>query len=131
MDNRIFNVNGSGEEMLLAALRLAFMQDGSNRRCRGWQLTKNGLVLAWYVEGNTVPFPGSRGMTAEEVLPVVLSWLVGDDAKGVLMEGLDANADHDGDNSLGWRVFCEDWGHAGGCTTAICAVKPAYLWYGK
>ena len=131
MDNRIFNVNGSGEEMLRATLRLAFMQEGSSTRCKGWRLTKNGLVLTWYVDNDTAPFPVSNGMTADEVLPMVLSWLAGDDAKDVLMEGWDANASHDGENSLGWRVFCEDWGHVGGCTNAICAVKPAFMWHGK
>ena len=30
MDNRIFNINGIGEDMLKAALKLAFQQTGTN-----------------------------------------------------------------------------------------------------
>ena len=131
MDNRVFNVNGSGEQMLLDALRLAFSQDGSSTRCKGWRLTKNGLVLTWYVDKDTTPFPSSKGMTADEVLPMVLAWLGGDDAKDVVMDGWDANAAHDGENSIGWRVFVGNWGHVDGITNAICAVKPAFMWHGK
>lgn len=129
MDNRIFNVNGKGEELLLKALELAFEQ--SKCKCKGWLATKQGLVLAWYVDGKTTPLPTTAGMTAAEVLPLVLSWLKSDEAKAVETSGWDADMNHDGHNSLGWRVFCEDWGHVGGSSSAICAVKPAYMWHGK
>jgi hypothetical protein len=129
MDNRIFNVNGRNEELLLKALELAFEQSGF--KCKGWLATKQGLVLTWYVDGKTTPLPTTTGMTAAEVLPMVLSWLKSDGAKAVESTGWDADMDHDGHNSLGWRVFCEDWGHVGGSSSAICAVKPAYMWHGK
>lgn len=131
MDNRVFNVNGSGEQMLLDALRLAFLQEGKTALCKGWQETKNGLVLTWFVDKNQTPLPSTIGMTADEVLPIVTAWLRGGGAKDVVMDGWDANLDHDGENSMGWRVFVGDWGHVDGITNAICAVKPAFMWHGK
>jgi hypothetical protein len=49
------------------------------------------------------------------------------------LEGVDyANEpDHDGDNSRGWRIYNEVWGHVGGHRGAICAVEPAWLMHGK
>ena len=129
MDNRVFNVNGKTNDALLAALELAFSQAGS--KCKGWKATEKGLILMWYVDGTTTPLPTKEGMTASEILPMVLSWMKSDAAKEVEMTGWDANADHDGHNTVGWRVYCEDWGHVGGNSAVICAVKPAFMWHGK
>lgn len=127
-DNRIFNVNGRGDEQLLAALNLAFSQEGSS--AKAWKSSKrHGLILLWHNGTDGTPFPSA--MTAEECLPFIKAWLKSEDAKGVEMIGWDANADHDGDNGMGWRVYCEDWGHVDNSSSAICAVKPAMLWYGK
>ena len=131
MDNRVFNVNGSGDQMLLAALQLVFAQEGASVRCKAWQVTKQGLVLSWYPDKGTTPLPSSKGMTASEVLPMVLGWLSSVDLTDIEMEGWDRDCDHDGENSMGWRVFCEDWGHVGSNHYAICAVKPAFMWHGK
>ena len=44
MDNRLFNVNGNGDQLLLCTLRLVFEQVDS--KCKGWvQDEDNGLVL--------------------------------------------------------------------------------------
>lgn len=42
---------------------------------------------------------------------------------------------HDGDNEIGWRVYCEDWGKIytsdNRSIDGVIAIKPVYLWYGK
>lgn len=145
MDNRIFNVNGKGDEMLLRAIKLVFEQSGANTTAKAWSVTKKrGLILHWWydksetVQGNELfktetytkhPFPAN--MTAEQCLPFISAWLQSDEAKKTETVDDDANADHDGHNGPGWRVFCEGWGHVNSCSDAICAIKPVYLWYGK
>lgn len=134
MDNRIFNVNGRGLEMLHATLALAFWQEGWDERhatAIGWKVDpKHGLVLLWHADSsNAKLFPVP--LTADRVADMVFAWLSSDEAKNIPCEGWDANVDHDGDNEPGWRVYVEDWGHIGNDHYAICAVKPAYNWLGK
>jgi hypothetical protein len=131
MDNRIFNVNGKGSQMLLHTLELVFEQ--TNLKCVGWIFSKtHGLILTWHLDDkNIIPLPTTKGLTASEVLPVVLSWLESDMAKTIKLEHWDSNYQHDGSNSKGWRVYCEDWGHVADHSCAICAILPVFLWYGK
>jgi hypothetical protein len=132
MDNRVFNVNGRlhDKDQLLAALKLVIGQSG--HRVTGWKFDKKkGLILSWYSEDGVVSFPACNGMTAESILPIVLEWLSSDEAKTVVLKGWDMNADHDGSNSPGWRVYCEDWGFVGDCHSAVCAITPAFCWHGK
>lgn len=138
MDNRIFNVNGKSDEMLLLALQLAFLQEGEKTLARAWSFCKDhGLILHWWYNetwadrdiNSIIRFPGN--LTAIECLPFISSWLKGEDAEKVATTGWDADSDHDGHNSLGWRVYCGDWGHVNGHSNAICAIKPAYMWHGK
>jgi hypothetical protein len=133
MDNRIFNVNGRGDDMLLAALKLVFMQEGDNTTCAGWEYNSvKGLVLVWSTDDSREdvhPFPVP--LTAEQCFPFVRAWLDSDQARMVQQKGWDAKTDHDGSNGDGWRVYCEDWGHVGENHYAICAIKPVVLWFGK
>lgn len=39
--------------------------------------------------------------------------------------------DHDGDNSKGWCLYNEAWGHVGNSWAAIVAVKPRWAMHGK
>lgn len=132
MDNRIFNVNGSGSEMLLKALELVFKQEGDNTTCKGWQESKEGgLILCWWADGiddiTRLPAPCS----ATQCLSFVEQWLVGDFAKTVELSKWCGDQDHDGHNSNGWQVYVDDWGHVGDQRYSICAIKPAYMWHGK
>lgn len=130
MDNRLFNVNGSGDEMLKAALSLVFNQEGIGTTCKSWIQTKqHGLILLWIADkdSNELPVPTD----AETVFPLVSKWLEGDFAKEVILSNWCEDFDHDGSNSKGWQVYCEDWGHVAGNNYAICAIKPAYIWHGK
>ena len=130
MDNIVFNVNGRSEEMLLKAIELAFLQR-EYKTCVGWKISKKGFILSWSLSDKSTPFPGNVEFTPEEVLPMVTKWLKTVNLDEVEMEGWDGDCDHDGHNSRGWRVYSEDWGHVDGSWSAICAIKPAFMWYGK
>jgi hypothetical protein len=129
MDNRIFNVNGRGLEMLSQTLKLAFSQSG-NKLAKCWRfIPEKGFVLFWTdaADAHMLPAP----MDADALAPMIHKWMESTDAQQMKCEGWDANADHDGDNNPGWRVYVENWGHVADHWQAICAVRPVYLWYGK
>lgn len=158
MDNKVFNVNGKGSELLGKVLELAFMQEWgakSPATCTAWVEDKTkGLVLLSFICGSEPANKLPSKMTAAQILPMVEAWLASDFAKEVECTGWDADYQHDGSNSLGWRVYVEDWGHIntgkvnsvkcskchqeqkerlGGHSyhSAIVAIKPAYMWHGK
>jgi hypothetical protein len=130
MDNRIFNVNGCGKDHLALTLCLAFAQDfgSGSRMSKGYVIhPQKGMILLWSGSKDAVPFPCA--LSAEAAAEIVWQWLSSE--PGTECKGWDADYDHDGHNSLGWRVYCEDWGHVGHNHNAIVAVKPVYLWHGK
>lgn len=128
MDNRIFNINGKGREMLERTLDLALVQ-ANKRGFASWIVDpERGLVLCWLDKAGT-PFLGQVGASA--VAEMVMEWLKTDKATAVPPGRMCENHHHDGSNSAGWQVYCEDWGYVGANEYAICAVRPAYLWHGK
>ena len=130
MDNRVFNVNGRGDEMLLDVLRLVFKQAGQNTRCAAWiQAKEHGLILLWHKTENSHGFP--TPLKPESCLKFVSEWLASDQVKQVARVGWDADYDGDASNADGWRVYCEDWGHVADNHYAICAITPAAMWLGK
>lgn len=139
MDNRVFNVNGSGQETLAKVLELAFAQEGRNIKAKYFVVDKKkGLILLWYIhdswEKNVSKF--LTPLTAKAVTPVVMEWLRSDAAKDIELGDWDSDADHDGSNSEGWRVYCERWGHIKGedglsYNGSIVAITPAFMWHGK
>jgi hypothetical protein len=130
MDNRLFNVNGSGRDALLAALRLAFQQNGL-LKAKGWEQTKeNGLIICWTGDAdNIIPFPSD--LDADACLPFIQNWLQGKFSADVEYSEWCDNFDHDGHNSEGWQVYVDECGHVGANRYAICAIKRAYCWHGK
>ncbi len=144
--NMIFNVNGRGKEKLTATLKLAFSEYNKNP-CKAWSFSKQaGLVLSWCYNKNgaTGQHPLPVALNAESCVDFVWEWLQSEQAKTVIQTGNDMDADHDGHNELGWRVYLEEWGYVYGETSengvkqyapggnyAICAIKPVYLWFGK
>lgn len=136
-DNRILNVNGRGVRMLEAAISLACddgysdLKNSTAKRIIGCLVSpEHGLIWLWSACDNCARYPAP--LTPRQAAEISLEWLASEEAKQIPFKDWDANADHDGDNSLGWRVYCEDWGHVGPATWhAICAVRPAYLWHGK
>lgn len=139
MDNRVFNVNGKGTETLTQVLELAFNQLGKNTRAKGFVFDqKKGLILLWYLpekvfgseQHNKIQkFPAP--LTANGVAPIVMEWLSSEEAGQVQLSDWDLNIEHDGHNSLGWRVYVEDWGHIGNYNGTIAAITPAFMWHGK
>lgn len=129
-DNRQFNVNGRGKEMLVQTLELAFAQQGDKARATGYFLAPDhGLVLVWCESARPEHlFPAP--LTASAAAEMVWAWLESKPSIAIRSQW-DRDADHDGDNSVGWRVYCEDWGHVDGRANAIVAVKPVFLWHGK
>jgi len=133
-DNKIFNVNGCGQEKLLATLRLVQMDNNNPiyNKFKAYKISKkHGLILFWYIEKNDTSIPFPTELTAEEVAPIVMKWLNTKEAMETEMSDWDKNIDHDGSNSVGWRVYCEDWGHVDNSNCAVCAIKPVFLWHGK
>lgn len=141
MDNRVFNVNGRGLDMLEEALKLAFFQDGfsgDSETAVGWTFNPDkGLVLLSSIPDSVndvskyVRFPVE--MSADEVAPIVYKWLESNEAKNMKLSGWDAYCrDEEVENESGWRVFIEDWGHIEGVSgSPICAITPSANWLGK
>lgn len=146
MDNRIFNVNGplhtnhqreKDVEQLAATLDLAMRQRGENTKAVGWSVLPDvGLVFYWTEPANIAePFnrflaPMGRG-DSQPLAHMAAQWLDTDEAKAMKHAGFDAEYIGDGDCGDGWRVSVGDWGHVGGRWEAICAVRHAFMWYGK
>lgn len=139
--NPIFRVNGLGLDALTSTLQLACaIRDGSERRhletrVRAYVIDpENGFVLLWsdsqiteHKNAGRFPVP----LSPDEVAPMVLRWLESDEAWQTPLEEWCENFDHDGTNKKGWLVYTGDWGHVGPHIYALCAVKPAYIWFGK
>ena len=77
-------------------------------------------------------------MSAEEFIPIVNSYLRSKRAEQVPLGQWEKYYGGDGSNSIGWRVFVDDWGHVGingdkhnWYHGAVCAIKRVNLWYGK
>jgi len=138
MDNRVFNVNGTDNyDNLLEVLKLGFKHGnfGLNRTVKGWSIDKeHGFVLHDFIpsfsnEGvNKFPLP----LNVESIYPIIQQYLDDKDTwNNTEFDKWDEDLDHDGHNTKGWRVYCEDWGHIGHNSGAFLTIKPAYMWMGK
>lgn len=133
MDNRIFNINGDGDDLLRSTLYFAFTQAGF-ATAKGWRISpEKGLILFWYVDEKdkgVTRFPSP--VCSDTVMHLVKDYLNNKDTwKNTKFEGFEIDASHDGHNTRGWRVYCEEWGHIEGVHYAFLAIKPMYLWHGK
>jgi hypothetical protein len=140
MDNRIFRINGCGKQMLANVLELAIYQHGgcyefdrNNHKVKGWTFSQNhGLVLLWAPnENNPKHHKFIAPLGPQALAETAYDWLATEEAKTVTHGQWEDDCDHDGHNSQGWLVYCEDWGHVDGDWRAFAAVKPVYLWHGK
>lgn len=127
-DNAIFNVNGDSLDKLIKTLELAF----NGKTVYGYKINeKLGIILYSYDSSSKKDITKFLiEHTPKQAAEIVFEWLKSDEASKVPCEGWDEDADHDGDNELGWRVYTEDWGHVDGDWNCL-AIKPAYMWYGK
>ena len=130
MDNKVFNVNGRSIHQLKQTLKLALTDEyGDIDKVGSWEIDKeHGFILnSISIRGNKFPIE----LPIEFITDIVWNWLHSEDAKKMNFEGWDDDADHDGHNELGFRVYCDDWGHVGYNHYALVAIRPAYCWYGK
>lgn len=128
MDNRIFNVNGISKQQLFFAIKLALTDEsGTENLVSSWEVDLNkGFIINWWNERG-IKFP--KAFSADMITDVVWEWLQTEEAMSMTFEGWDAKQNES--SKLGFRVYCEDWGHVGTNEYAIIAVRPAYIWYGK
>lgn len=132
MDNRVFNVNGPMRERLSDFLTEAI--DLAMKQCRadtvvGWEFVREHGVLLFSYGDCKNKFLAPLG--ADAVASMLRAWLVTEEARSMPHEGVDADADHDGSNGPGWRAYVESWGQVANRYGVICAVRPAFMWYGK
>lgn len=125
MFNRQFNINGSGKEMLLDTIRLAFLQEGKNCGAYSYIINpRKGLILFWNSTGTCFPV----GLSPETVTDIIWEWMKG--KTGFDPEQIDAWSSNY--NCIeGWRAYCETGGKVGEYSNVIIAVKPTYLWQEK
>lgn len=129
-DNVLLNINGKSDDDLISALRLSFAMHSSGG-ARGYiKHREKGLILLWYTGADKDAHEFPSKLSADQVMPMVTAYLGSEDAVNVELEHWESDADHDGHNSAGWRVYAEDWGHVVS-SRAICAVKRVFLWHGK
>jgi len=131
-DNRLFKVNGEGLDDLKAALKLVFKQEGDRTKARSWKITpEHGFILCWYETEKCDKFP-LNGISSDLVAEMIWEWLQAKETwENTVFGDWENDLDHDGSNKEGWVVYCENWGHVANLHSAICAVKPCYLWLGK
>jgi len=138
MDNRILNINGTGDELLRGAIQLAYWQDGllgtRETLATNWHVDeKYGFVAFAYAPYNfkdAAKFP--VGLDSNGLFETVVRWLRSTESEEIACEGWDRNYVGDASTERGWRVYVGDWGHVGRYNSGvICAIKPAYMWYGK
>lgn len=131
-DNVQLNVNGKKDTDLAAMLRLVFSMHAPQGAEAYIKDREKGLILLWYGGYDKASQQFPTRLDAEQVFHVVKAYLESEDAKQVSLPegGWDGDCDHDGSNSVGWRVYAEDWGHVK-THYAICAVKRVLLWHGK
>lgn len=120
MDNYHFDMTCIGEAAFRQAMTLAF---GSDKASGYLVKPDKGLIFTWIprAEDGVVLFPFK--MDGAGAADFALRWL----------NEVDYGKEpyHDGDNSRGWRLYNEAWGHVGDHHYAIIAVKPAWAMHGK
>lgn len=149
-DNLVFNVNGQSKEDFISAVKLVLSIRGGNSKTVAFRYVKGrGLVFFWSVPKEKDTIELMREMNPEKAAEYAWAWLHNSpDAKAEIeaLSGIDedddseesiANShwdrdlDHDGHNTVGWRVFVEDWGDVAGQWSASLCVKPVFVWHGK
>jgi hypothetical protein len=139
MDNNIFRVNGEYKPdhiQLSLAVESVMRQKGyiptNNMRVKGWSFdTTYGLILYWMESDHPDynSFPTKLG--PDEVTGIIINWLESEDADTVTLDPWCEDADHDGHNGKGFLLYVQEWGHVNQDSSAMFAVKPCYMWYGK
>ena len=138
MNNRLLNINGESKELLKLALNVAFNQDLTTKNdivpVQSWiESHEHGLILLWTQSSELAELATSfmSPMTFDTMCNMVWDWYTQNDPDKFKLEHWEHDADHDGFNKKGWRVYVNDWGNVGNYSCVTCAIKPIYLWLGK
>lgn len=124
MDNFAMRVVGAwsrnGDDDLTLALDIAF---NHHSRCVAWAVKGGALFLYW------TPIAGATKtltpLNARESHAMVTAWLDEADLPAEIPES-DAN-EEDG----AFEAWTNEWGHGGGESGALLAIKPRTRWLGK
>lgn len=145
MDNFHIDILAEGEETLLEALVIAFRHNAPGGTATHWaSLDTKFEGVEWHERdkpGPTRPTlvfywsdPSLKEATEilmyvkpREAATMVIAWM----DTLVKKDKFPPQPDHDGSNSRGFRVFCEQWGHVNDNHYAIVAVQPTWAMYGK
>lgn len=152
-DNKVFNVNGKQKDHFISTIKLVFLLLGDNTYTKAFKYVKGkGLVFYWAVPNGKDVVELMEKLDAEKTAEYIWAWLKkskeakeeieflaekgisdDDDDDEEYNESIrwDVDCQHDGSNSIGWRVFVDSWGHIEGKWETIACVKPVFLWHGK
>lgn len=119
MDNFHIDVTSMGEPAFRAALGLCRWP-----KVTGYRIGPGARIVLYWTSSSAKDYVAlPYWMTLDQAATFVLGWL----------EQVDycKEPDHDGSNSKGWRMYCEDWGHVDSDPYAFIAIEPTWAMHGK
>lgn len=119
MDNRKFSITAEGDNDFSLAMQIAF---GKYKKAVGYKVTGNVLLFYWVKSNDMTPLPFE--MDISQATEFAKGWLKS--VKPSIKQ-----PDHDGDNYVGFSVWCESWGQVGNDYAAFVAIEPIWAMYGK
>lgn len=118
MDNRRIDISAEGRADFDLAIKLGV----HIKRCTGYRVGKEGLVLYWAESDKATKLPYE--MDFKDIAEFAWGYLTKNPPAG-------KEPDHDGDNDKGFRIYNEAWGHVGGEWQAFIAIQSIWAMYGK
>lgn len=122
MDNKQFDIVGRSDRQLELAIEIAFTDEYSLNSAIGYEIKDGRFILysAAHKDMIKTPFP----MNFKFAISMIKEWLK-------ITEPRTKEPNTDGSTALGFRVYCESWGHVDGKWEAFAAIEPIWLVYGK
>lgn len=136
LDNFAMNIRARTKQSFEHAMAIAFATTayGASHWCEHPEF---GLILFYYYKDeeknfNGKPiFPFTHTLDALTATAFVWDWLIKADRTKFKLKEMDVHYSGDGNCEKAWRVYVENWGHIGGCSSAIVAILPTWAWIGK
>jgi hypothetical protein len=119
-----FRIDMTAEGDVLLAKMIDLVFTHNNQTVTSYVIRDNKMIFLWgdYEDiADRVVFPFT--ISAEFAGHLAVNWLK--------VADYGVEPDHDGLNHKGWCLFNENWGHVIDIHSAIIAVKPAWITYGK
>lgn len=121
-DNYAFDISAEGRTTFDLAMKIAF---GCHSKAVAYEVVDGTMILYWafpHYSKTVQKFPYE--MKLEDASNFVWGWV--QEAKHIGRE-----PDHDGDNSEGFRVFNQAWGHVNNSWEAFVGIQQVWMMYGK